>query len=114
MGDREEIIKEYIKEEKAKKERKVKAQKDAEIEAEGILEQKGFKKIFRFDSVWFLRMHHIIFDCYAEKDGRWGIRITSGKKKKPFDDAYSRKFRGFRVGHLHKNDNGEWEFNEAK
>ena len=104
------VIDKYLAERKAKKER----QGDAEVEAEEILEQKGFKKIFRFSSVWFIKANHPIYDYYAEKDGRWAIKITSGKKKKMKYDIYSGRFKKYRLGNLHKYRDGKWEFEEIK
>lgn len=104
------VIDKYLAERKAKEER----QREAEIQAEEILEQKGFKKIFRFTSVWFLRAHFILYDYYAEKDGRWFIKITTGKKKKMEYDVYSGRFRKYRLGNLHKHNGGKWEFEEIK
>ena len=104
------VIDKYLKEEGAKRER----QGEAEIEAGEILEQKGFKKIFRFSSVWFLRTCFIPYDYYAEKDGRWSIKITTGKKKRMLYDVYSGRIKKYRLGHLHKHKDGKWEFEETK
>ena len=117
LRDKEEVICRkainltLIREVSIKHKRKIALSK-AKIEAEEVLEQKGFKKIFRFNSIWFLRVHNPVYDYYAEKDGRWSINITTGKKKKLYDDKYSRKFKGYRVGNLHKGEDGEWEFTE--
>ena len=113
--NKKKIIVEYLKEKKAEKKLKEKAQEDAEIEAEEILEEKGFKKVFRFNSVWFLKSGYKPYDYYAEKDGRWLVRVSSiGKKIDLRDDKYSRKFRVYRIGSLHKKENGEWMFTEIK
>lgn len=104
------VIDKYLAERKAKEER----QREAELEAEMILELKGFKKIFRFNCIWFLSCEFQPYNYYAEKDGKWVINITTGKKKKLKDDIYSRKFRKLRVGRLHKDEDGIWEFEEIK